>query len=63
MEMPKIYINPRAANGRLTARCTRQEGEIGERVAAILAEVCTGGDAALRRIVPASKDTSPKRSK
>lgn len=52
MEMPKIYVNPpRSEWLALTARCTRQEEEIGERVAAILAEVRTGGDAALRRIV------------
>ena len=52
MEMPKIYVNPpRSEWPALTARCTRQEEEIVERVAAILAEVRTGGDAALRRIV------------
>ena len=52
MEMPKIYVNPpRSEWPALTARCTRQEEEIGERVAAIRAEVRTGGDAALRRIV------------
>lgn len=52
MEMPKIYVNPpRSEWPALTTRCTRQEEEIGERVAAILAEVRTGGDAALRRIV------------
>ena len=52
MEMPKIYVNPpRSEWPALPARCTRQEEEIGERVAAILAEVRTGGDAALRRIV------------
>ena len=52
MEMPKIYVNPpRSEWLALTARCTRQEEEIGERVAAILAEVRTGGDAALHRIV------------
>ena len=52
MEMPKIYVNPpRSEWPALTARGTRQEEEIGERVAAILAEVRTGGDAALRRIV------------
>lgn len=52
MEMPKIYVNPpRSEWPALTARCMRQEEEIGERVAAILAEVRTGGDAALRRIV------------
>ena len=50
--MPKIYVNPRRSEWpALTARCTRQEEEIGERVAAILAEVRTDGDAALRRIV------------
>ena len=50
--MPKIYVNPpRSEWPALTARCTRQEEEIGERVAAILAEVRTDGDAALRRIV------------
>ena len=43
MEMPKIYVNPpRSEWPALTARCPRQEEEIGER---------TGGDAALRRIV------------
>ena len=52
MEMPKIYVKPpRSEWPALTARCTRQEEEIGERVAAILAEVRTDGDAALRRIV------------
>lgn len=52
MEMPKIYVNPpRSEWPALTARCRQQEEEIGERVAAILAEVRTGGDAALRRIV------------
>ena len=52
MELPKIYvIPPRSEWPALTARCMRQEEEIGERVAAILAEVRTGGDAALRRIV------------
>ena len=52
MEMPKIYVNPpRSEWPALTPRCTRQEEEIGERVAAILAEVRTDGDAALRRIV------------
>ena len=52
MEMPKIYVNPpRSEWPALTARCTRQEEEIGERVAAILAEVRTGGAAALRRLV------------
>jgi len=33
MEMPKIYVNPRRSEWpALTARCTRQEEEIGERV-------------------------------
>ena len=32
MEMPKIYVNPpRSEWPALTARCTRQEEEIGER--------------------------------
>jgi len=31
MEMPKIYVNPRRSEWpALTARCTRQEEEIGE---------------------------------
>ena len=52
MEMPKIYVNPpRSEWPALTARCTRQEEEIGERAAAILAEGRTGGDAAPRRSV------------
>lgn len=52
MEMPKIYVNPPCGEwAELTARCTRQEDEIAERVAAILTEVRTGGDAALRQIV------------
>ena len=52
MEILRIYPNPeRSEWAALTERCTRQEEEIGERVAAILAEVRTGGDAALRRIV------------
>ena len=61
MEMPKIYVNPpRSEWPALTARCTRQEEEIGERVAAILAEVRTRPCA---ESSAASKDTSPKRSK
>ena len=39
MEMLKIYNNPpRREWPALTARCTRQEGEITERVAAILSQ-------------------------
>lgn len=50
--MPKIYVNPpRGEWAELTARCTRQEDEIAERVAAIIAQVRTGGDEALRQIV------------
>lgn len=61
MEMPKIYVNPpRSEWPALTARCTRQEEEIGERVAAILAEVRTGGDAALRRIVRRIEEYLPE---
>ena len=61
MEMPKIYVNPpRSEWPALTARCTRQEEEIGERVAAILAEVRTGGDAALRRIVRRIEGSLPE---
>ena len=43
--MLKIHNNPpRREWPALTARCTRQEGEITERVAAILSQVRTGGD-------------------
>ena len=53
MEMLKIHNNPpRREWPALTARCTQQEGEITERVAAILSQVRTGGDKALRRILP-----------
>ena len=52
MEMLKIHNNPpRREWPALTARCTRQEGEITERVAAILSQVRTGGDKALRDLV------------
>ena len=51
METLKIYNNPARAEWRaLTERCTRREEEITEQVAAILAEVHTGGDRALRAI-------------
>lgn len=61
MEMPKIYVNPpRSEWPTLTARCMRQEEEIGERVAATLAEVRTGGDAALRRIVRRIEEYVPE---
>ena len=51
MEMLKIYKNPQRREWpALTARCTRQDDEITEQVAAILAEVRTGGDKALRDI-------------
>ena len=51
METLKIYNNPARAEWRaLTERCTRREEEITEQVAAILAEVRTGGDRALRAI-------------
>jgi len=50
--MLKIHNNPpRREWPALTARCTRQEGEITERVAAILSQVRTGGDKALRDLV------------
>ena len=52
MEILKIYDNPaRPQWADLTRRCTRQEGEIAEQVAGILAQVHEGGDEALRRIV------------
>lgn len=53
--MLKIHNNPpRREWPALTARCTRQEGEITERVAAILSQVRTGGDKALRDLVACS---------
>lgn len=52
METLKIHNNPpRREWPSLTARCTRQEGEITERVATILAQVRAGGDNALRELV------------
>ena len=51
MERLTIYNNPaRAEWAALTERCTRREEEITEQVAAILGEVRSGGDRALRAI-------------
>ena len=51
MEPIRVYDNPpRDAWPALTARITRDDAEIDRRVAAILNEVRTGGDEALRRI-------------
>ncbi len=51
MERLTIYNNPaRAEWAALTERCTRREEEITEQVAAILSEVRSGGDRALRAI-------------
>ena len=62
MEMLKIYNNPpRREWPALTARCTRQEGEITERVAAILSQVRTGGDKALRDLVARIEGYVPER--
>lgn len=50
-EMLKIYDNPpRSRWEQLSERCTRREEEITEQVAAILEEVRSGGDRALREI-------------
>ena len=50
MEPIRVYDNPpRDAWPALTARVTRDDAEIDRRVAAILNEVRTGGDEALRR--------------
>ena len=60
--MLKIYNNPpRREWPALTARCTRQEGEITERVAAILSQVRTGGDKALRDLVARIEGYVPER--
>lgn len=62
MEMLKIHNNPpRREWPALTARCTRQEGEITERVAAILSQVRTGGDKALRDLVARIEGYVPER--
>ena len=61
MEMLKIYNNPpRREWPALTTRCTRQEGEITERVAAILSQVRTGGDKALRDLVARIEGYAPE---
>ena len=62
MEPIKIYDNPpRDTWSSLTARVTRDDGEIAERVAAILTEVRGGGDKALRRIAERVEDFVPER--
>ena len=59
--MLKIHNNPpRREWPALTARCTRQEGEITERVAAILSQVRTGGDNALRDLVAPHRRLRPR---
>lgn len=61
MEPLKIYKNPpRREWSDLTTRCTRQEGEITERVADILARVRTGGDKALRDITARIEGYAPE---
>lgn len=61
MEILKIYDNPaRPQWADLTRRCTRQEGEIAEQVAGILAQVREGGDEALRRIVRRIEGRTPE---
>ena len=60
--MLKIHNNPpRREWPALTSRCTRQEGEITERVAAILSQVRTGGDKALRDLVARIEGYVPER--
>ena len=60
--MLKIHNNPpRREWPALTARCTRQEGEITERVAPILSQVRTGGDKALRDLVARIEGYVPER--
>lgn len=62
MEPIKIYENPpRDAWPALTARVTRNDGDIAEQVAAILSEVRTGGDEALRSIVRRIEGFVPER--
>lgn len=62
MEPIKIYDNPpRDTWPSLTARVTRDDGEIAERVAAILTEVRGGGDKALRRIAERIEGFAPER--
>ncbi len=62
MEPIKIYENPpRDAWPALTARVTRNDGDIAEQVAAILSEVRAGGDEALRSIVRRIEGFAPER--
>ena len=62
MERLTIYNNPaRAEWAALTERCTRREEEITEQVAAILSEVRTGGDRALRAITQRIEGRTPDR--
>ena len=62
MEPIRVYDNPpRDAWPALTARITRDDAEIDRRVAAILNEVRTGGDEALRRIARRIEGFAPER--
>ena len=62
MEPIRVYDNPpRDAWPALTARVTHDDAEIDRRVAAILNEVRTGGDEALRRIARRIEGFAPER--
>ena len=62
MERLAIYNNPaRVEWAALTERCTRREEEISEQVAAILDEVRSGGDRALRAITQRLEGRTPVR--
>ncbi len=62
MERLAIYNNPaRVEWAALTERCTRREEEISEQVAAILDEVRSGGDRALRAITQRIEGRTPDR--
>ena len=62
MERLTIYNNPaRVEWAALTERCTRREEEITEQVAAILDEVRSGGDRALRAITQRIEGRTPDR--
>ena len=62
MERLTIYNNPaRVEWAALTERCTRREEEITEQVAAILDEVRSGGDRALRAITQRIEGRTPER--
>ena len=62
MERLTIYNNPaRVEWAALTERCTRREEEISEQVAAILDEVRSGGDRALRAITQRIEGRTPDR--